>query len=358
MPVEILSPHPSEITPTCQIQIHLESPELQPVEILLHSLQVQGLNKYANFDILSQASEKGFGLYRLLKITDLNHFDLDFPEMVYVKTLCEEGLSESFVSEPQKSVISFFPSLIFEKSPIQRCRLVIYNEEQRSLKVSQVLNIQGRWSQIVAQVELNIDPTHNPIDKYRSAAIIRVSNKGKAPTSVRIRNIKAAPIKFRPFYGNPLPQGKIGIFPVFKVPAVWIHLEKNRPLTNSDQIEIAAGETITLSLESQASLRCPIGSRRMDYPHLNAIPCNEPLYLGSDVQMNFPKIYSSHWTTSGEKIWPVLPIQAKGLKATSLRNWIPNSELTRQCHRFPIQKRYPAHQKSRWFLDVKDCVVQ
>jgi hypothetical protein len=355
LPPKVLAPLSSEGRINCDLKIEIIEENVLTVSIAFENIELENTNSFSNWDILKEAPDEKRATEYLFRTSEFAEMPLSFEEgeMNTIHTICENSQTEAFNVARNPNLSEFFEESLFENSPLSMCRLVAINDKDQSLKVSQVLNVEGRWSRVRMLWNIELAATNNPVSNQSEAMIIKIENNGTDVARINFKVPGNPNIKIRPHYGNPLPQGKIWLFPETTINAEWVQVSTGEVLRGENIIEIPAHSFENFELRPRNNLQCPIGPRDFEKN-----PCGYNLYLGSTTKISVPTITAETQINRTEKQWRLL---SKKLSQQStngqINQWLPNYALRDSCPNFPAVRETPANQGPFTYQTIDNCTV-
>ena len=352
IPPLALAPMPQGEDIVCSFIISFYEQEQHTVDIKLDNKSITGINDLANWDVLPGASPDALDSRKLFQLSELESYKLQFPNMSIVQTICEDSEIEIFVSEEEKPLTSFIDKSLFAEKAMNRCRFVSTEEKGSSVRISKIINILGRRPDLKISSGPRIASHSTLIHPQENTYLITVKNFGDASGAINFSTPKNSQINIIPFYGNPLPAGKIGIFPKMVVEGNWYELSTDRKLAADALFEIAPGESLSFGFVPHQKVVCSLAETN----YRGA--CSRSNYLGSSIELTVPLIYERGWRSSEERFWSHIksPMDSR-VSGQIYKIFAPNKDLSSYCPSYPVVNSQPAHQGTPWFGGVPGCMM-
>ncbi len=353
LPPKVFSYNNTEREIVCDFSISINQETQTLARINLTDITIVNLNSYSNWNIIENTDQSTFDFNKVYRTTELENITINFEEMSTITTLCEDENREAFYSESEEVLSLLFNEDLFTTKDIKRCRLVSINENNNDTHVSPLLKIQGKWPQLRLTTR-NLISLDNALFSANSDLITyNISNQGTGDGTISFTSANAT-INVRPYYGNPLPEGKIGLFPKTTMNANWHLVNERRPLRQNEILRVSPGETITITLVSESGIQCPTGQNTNTTPNACFV---KPLYLGAQIEIPDTNILSQEWDYEEDSLWTPLRDRYSRGGSTSVSFWHPNENLNNWCPSFPLVQTTPNTQGTRWFHQIPDCTI-
>ncbi len=355
LPPKVLAPLPKEERINCDLKLEIIEENILTVSISFENISLENTNFFSNWDILPDASEEMRAADYLFRTSKFKEMPLSFQEgeMNTIHTICEDSQTEAFNVKRNPNLSEFFEESLFEDNPVSMCRLIAVNDKNQSLKVSQVLNVEGRWSMVRMLWDIRLSATNNPVSNLSEAMIIKIENNGTDTALINFKVPGNPNIKIRPHYGNPLPHGKIWLFPETTIDAQWVQVSTGEAFRGENIIEIPPHSFENFELRPRNNLKCPLGQKGFEKN-----PCAYNLYLGSTTKVSVPTISAETQINRTEREWLLLSKKLSQQSSNGqITQWLPTSTLNQSCSNFPTVLNTPANQGPFTYQAIDNCTV-